>query len=79
MLIILIIFSKKCEIIVCDHGSTDNTQELMKKYQDKVIYIRREVDYGIHFTWLDGIIIATSDLIHINYEILFLLNFLRYL
>jgi glycosyltransferase involved in cell wall biosynthesis len=58
----------KCEIIVCDHGSSDNTQELMKKYHDKVIYIRREVDYGIHFTWLDGIIISSSDLIHINYD-----------
>jgi glycosyltransferase involved in cell wall biosynthesis len=58
----------KCEIIVCDHGSSDNTQEIMKKYHDKVIYIRREVDYGIHFSWLDGILIATNDLIHINYD-----------
>lgn len=58
----------KCEIIVCDHGSSDNTQKLMEKYHDRVIYIRREIDYGIHFTWLDGIIAATNDLIHINYD-----------
>lgn len=58
----------KCEIIVCDHGSSDNTQILMEKYLDKVIYIRKEIDYGIHFTWLDGILKATSDLIHLNYD-----------
>jgi glycosyltransferase involved in cell wall biosynthesis len=58
----------KCEIIVCDHGSSDNTFQLMDKFHDKVIYIRREIDYGIHFTWLDGILAATSDIIHINYD-----------
>jgi glycosyltransferase involved in cell wall biosynthesis len=58
----------KCEIVVCDHGSSDNTQQLMQKYHDKVIYIRREIDFGIHFTWLDAILTATSDLIHLNYD-----------
>jgi glycosyltransferase involved in cell wall biosynthesis len=58
----------KCEIIVCDHGSSDNTQQIMEKYHDKVIYIRREIDYGIHFSWLDGIIAASYDLIHLNFD-----------
>jgi glycosyltransferase involved in cell wall biosynthesis len=58
----------KCEIIVCDHGSSDNTQQLMDKYHDKVIYIRKEIDYGIHFNWLDAIISATNDLIHLNFD-----------
>lgn len=57
-----------CEIIVCDHGSTDNTPEVAKKYGDKIKYIRRELDSGVHFCWLDGILHATHDLIHINFD-----------
>ena len=57
-----------CEIIVCDHGSTDNTPEVMKKYEGKVKYVRRELDSGVHFCWLDGILHASHDLIHINFD-----------
>lgn len=60
--------SYKCEIIVCDHGSTDDTPELMKKYSDSVTYIRREKDYGVHFCWLDGILNSTGDYIHLNFD-----------
>lgn len=60
--------TEKCEIIVCDHGSSDNTMQLMEKFHDKVIYIRREIDYGIHFTWLDAILTATCDFIHFNFD-----------
>ena len=31
-----------CQVIVCDHGSSDNTPEVIKEYGDKVIYIRKE-------------------------------------
>ncbi|HQE12677.1 MAG TPA: glycosyltransferase family 2 protein [Flavipsychrobacter sp.] len=57
-----------CEIIVCDHGSTDNTPEIVKKYEGKITYVRREKDLGVHSTWLDAILHATSDFIHINYD-----------
>jgi glycosyltransferase involved in cell wall biosynthesis len=57
-----------CEIIVCDHGSTDNTPEVMKAYSGKIKYVRRELDSGVHFCWLDGILHATNDLIHINFD-----------
>jgi glycosyltransferase involved in cell wall biosynthesis len=57
-----------CEIIVCDHGSTDNTSEVIKKYGNKVKYIKREIDSGVHFCWLDGILHTTNDLIHINFD-----------
>ncbi len=30
------------EIIVVDDGSTDNTQEVAKRYQDRIVYIRQE-------------------------------------
>jgi glycosyltransferase involved in cell wall biosynthesis len=60
--------TQSCEIIVCDHGSTDNTPEVVKKYGNQIKYIRRELDSGVHFCWLDGILHATNDLIHINYD-----------
>lgn len=60
--------TQPCEIIVCDHGSSDNTPEVVKKYGDKVKYVRRELDSGVHFCWLDGILHASHDLIHINYD-----------
>lgn len=57
-----------CEIIVCDHGSTDNTPEVVKRYGDKIKYVRRELDSGVHFCWLDGILHTSNDLIHINFD-----------
>lgn len=57
-----------CEIIVCDHGSTDNTPEVIKRYEDKIKYVRRELDSGVHFCWLDGVLHASNDLIHINFD-----------
>lgn len=57
-----------CDIIVCDHGSSDNTPELMKKYGDKITYIRRERDFGPHFCWLEGVLNANTDLVHIHYD-----------
>lgn len=60
--------TQQCEIIVCDHGSTDNTPEVAKSYGDKIKYVRRELDSGVHFCWLDGILHAKNEFIHINYD-----------
>jgi glycosyltransferase involved in cell wall biosynthesis len=57
-----------CEVIVCDHGSTDNTQQVITNYRDKVRYIRREVDSGPFFSWLDGILTARSEYVHITHD-----------
>lgn len=58
----------KCEVIVVDHGSTDNTPKVMKKYGDKIRYIRREEDFGPHFCWLDGIMHAKGEFVHLQYD-----------
>lgn len=58
----------QCEIVVCDHGSTDDTPKMIEQFSDKVKYIRREQDYGVHFCWLEGVLNATSDYIHLNYD-----------
>ena len=57
-----------CEVVVCDHGSTDNTPEVVSKYKGKVRYIRREQDKGPIICWRDGIEQANGEIIHINYD-----------
>jgi len=60
--------TQKSEIIVCDHGSIDNTPEVVKQYGDKIVYVRRELDSGVHFCWLDGILHAKNEWIHLNFD-----------
>ncbi|MDP1879760.1 MAG: glycosyltransferase family 2 protein [Parachlamydiaceae bacterium] len=57
-----------CEIIVCDHGSSDQTPTVALSYGSAITYVRREIDSGVHFCWLDGILHASSDFIHLNYD-----------
>lgn len=58
----------KCEVVVCDHGSNDDTPEVMKKYENKITYIRREKDFGPHFCWLEGVLNASSEYVHIQFD-----------
>ena len=57
-----------CEVIVCDHGSTDNTPDVMARYKGKIRYIRREEDKGPIVCWRDGIEQATGEVVHITYD-----------
>ncbi len=57
-----------CEVIVCDHGSTDETPALAATYGDKIRYLRRAHDSGVHFAWLDGVISARAEYVHLNFD-----------
>lgn len=57
-----------CEVIVCDHGSSDDTPKVMKKYGNKIKYIRKEEDFGPHFCWLDGILHAGGEFVHLQFD-----------
>ena len=57
-----------CEVIVCDHGSTDATPSLVESYGHKLKYIRREQDFGPHFCWLEGVLNANNPFIHLQYD-----------
>jgi len=56
------------EVIVCDHGSTDNTPKVAAGYGDRIRYVRREHDRGPIVCWRDGIEHSTGEYIHINYD-----------
>ncbi len=57
-----------CNVIICDHGSSDNTPDVIKQYGDKIKYIRRERDFGPHFCWLEGVLNADTEFVHIHYD-----------
>lgn len=57
-----------CEVIVCDHGSTDNTPAVVAQFGERVQYVRREKDFGPHWCWLEGILHTTTDILHLQYD-----------
>lgn len=57
-----------CDVIVCDHGSQDSTPEVVKRYEGKVKYIRRDEDFGPHFAWLDGVLHAETKYVKILFD-----------
>lgn len=53
------------EIIVCNHGGTDGTDIMVKEFKDKIKYIKKIKNYGPHFCWLEGIMEASGEYIHL--------------
>jgi hypothetical protein len=40
----------------------------MKKYGNRINYIRKEEDLGPHFCWLDGILHAKGEYVHLQFD-----------
>lgn len=57
-----------CEILVVDHGSTDDIGSVIKVYGNRIRYIRREIDNGPIAAWRDGAEQATGDYLHFTYD-----------
>ena len=57
-----------CEIILVNHGSTDHTDDVAKEFGDKIVYVKRDNDFGPHYCWLDGVMHATGDFIHMQFD-----------
>lgn len=57
-----------CEVLLVDHGSTDDILAIVAKYQGKIRYIRREVDSGPIACWREGAEQASGDFLHFTYD-----------
>lgn len=59
----------ECEIIVVDHGSNDGTKEYFENIKETNIqYIRKEKDHGPIYAWLDGLLHASYELVHLQFD-----------
>ena len=56
---------KNIEYIIIDGGSTDNTVEIIKRYEEKIDYWQSKKDNGIYFAMNKGISLAKGELIGI--------------
>ena len=60
--------TQACEVIVVDHGSSDDTPAVAASFGDRIRYLRRDVDHGVHYCWLDGVINARGKFVHLNFD-----------
>ena len=60
--------TQACEVIVVDHGSSDDTPVVAASFGERIRYLRRDVDYGVHFCWLEGVLAAKGEYVHINFD-----------
>jgi glycosyltransferase involved in cell wall biosynthesis len=60
--------TQACEIVVVDHGSSDDTPAVAASFGDRIRYLRRDVDYGVHFCWLEGVLASKGEFVHINFD-----------
>ena len=60
--------TQDCEVIVVDHGSSDDTPAVAASFGDRIRYLRRDIDHGVHFCWLDGVINAKAEFVHLNFD-----------
>ena len=54
---------RNVEYIIVDGGSTDNTLDIVKKYQDRISIVVSEPDKGLYDAMNKGIRLATGDYI----------------
>ncbi len=57
-----------CEVLLVDHGSTDDIRSVVRRYEGRIRYIRRDVDQGPILAWREGVEQATGDFLHITYD-----------
>ncbi|MGS1013656.1 glycosyltransferase family 2 protein [Rhodanobacter sp. UC4450_H17] len=57
-----------CEVLLVDHGSTDDISTVVKRYGTRIRYIRRDDDRGPIEAWRDGAECATGKYLHFTYD-----------
>ena len=57
-----------CEVVLVDHGSSDDIVSVANIYGDKIRYVRREFDQGPIASWIDGAHQAVGEFLHFTYD-----------
>ena len=56
------------EIIVCNHGGTDQTDEMIKDFEGKIKYIKRVNDNGLYYCLLESVKEARGEYINLLFD-----------
>lgn len=56
------------EVIVVDHGSSEETQRVCESLPPAVTVVRRAKDSGPIFAWLDGVLHASTDFVNLHFD-----------
>ena len=56
------------EIIVCNHGGIDGTDEMIKQFNGQIKYIKKKTDRGLVYCILDGVMEAKGELINLLFD-----------
>ncbi len=56
------------EIVVCNHGGSDGTDEMIKQFHKKVRYIKKEKDNGLNYCTLNGVLEAKGEFINLLFD-----------
>jgi glycosyltransferase involved in cell wall biosynthesis len=57
-----------CEVILVDHGSSDDISSVVERYGPRIRYVRRDEDHGPIAAWRDGVESATGEYLHFTYD-----------
>jgi glycosyltransferase involved in cell wall biosynthesis len=60
--------TENCHIIVVDHGSSDETPEVVQRFGSTVEYVRRDEDSGPIYSWVDGVARARTEFVKILFD-----------
>jgi glycosyltransferase involved in cell wall biosynthesis len=60
--------SEKCNVLVVDHGSTDETPEVLAPLGGSITYVRRENDLGPIFSWMEGVVRSETEFVKILFD-----------
>lgn len=56
------------EIIVCNHGGSDGTDEMVKQFNGKIKYIKKKKDRGLNYCTLDAVTEAKGEYINLLFD-----------
>lgn len=60
--------TSEAEVVVVDHGSSPETAAVAAEFGRDIRFVRRDVDSGPIFAWLDGVLHASGEYINLHFD-----------